>query len=51
MSEEEKMLAGEIYDANYDKGLLEKRLYAKELCKKFNECDVRKIEEKLDYNL
>ena len=25
MSEEEKMLAGEIYDANYDKGLLEKR--------------------------
>ena len=46
MSEEEKMLAGEIYDANYDKGLLEKRLYAKELCKKFNECDVRKIEEK-----
>ena len=46
MSEKEKMLAGEIYDANYDKELLEKRLYAKELCRKFNECDVRKIEEK-----
>lgn len=30
MSEEEKMLAGEIYDANYDKGLLEK-LFQKKL--------------------
>lgn len=46
MSEEEKMLAGEIYDANYDKELFEKRLNAKELCKEFNDCDVRKIEEK-----
>ena len=46
MSEEEKMLAGEIYDANYDKELLEKRLHAKELCKKFNECDVRDLESK-----
>ena len=41
MSEEEKMLAGEIYDGNYNKELLEKRLIAKELCKKFNECDTR----------
>lgn len=46
MSEEEKMLAGEIYDANYDQNLSEKRIKAKELCKKFNECDVRNIEEK-----
>ena len=46
MSEEEKMLAGKIYDANYDKELFEKRLNAKELCKKFNESDVRNIEEK-----
>lgn len=46
MSEEEKMLAGEIYDTNYDKELLEKRFNVKELCKKFNDCDVRKIEEK-----
>lgn len=46
MSEEEKMLAGEIYDANYDKELFEKRLNAEELCKKFNESDVRNIEEK-----
>lgn len=29
MTEEEKILAGEIYDANYDKELLEKRIYAK----------------------
>lgn len=46
MNEEEKMLAGEIYNANYDDELLEKRLKAKELCEKFNECDVRKIDEK-----
>ena len=46
MNEEEKMLAGKIYNANYDKKLLEKRLDAKELCKKFNECDVRNINEK-----
>ena len=46
MSEEEKMLAGEIYDANYNKDLYEKRLKAKELCQQFNNCDVRKVEEK-----
>ena len=46
MNEKEKMLAGEIYDANYDKELLEKRLNAKELCKKFNDGDIRKTEEK-----
>ena len=45
-NEIEKMLAGEIYDANYDKELLDKRLTAKELCKKYNECDIRNIEEK-----
>ena len=43
MTEEEKMLAGEIYDANYDKGLIEKRMIAKELCKKYNELHVRDI--------
>lgn len=30
MTEEEKMLAGELYDANYNKELFEKRIYAKE---------------------
>ena len=29
MSEREKMLAGEIYDANYDKGLIQERQQAK----------------------
>ena len=46
MSEEEKMLAGEIYDANYDKELFNKRIFAKELCRKFNNCEFSKIEEK-----
>lgn len=46
MNEEEKMLAGELYDANYNKELLEKRIYAKELCKEFNDCNVRNLEEK-----
>lgn len=46
MTEEEKMLAGEIYDANYDEGLYEKRMRAKELCKQFNKCDVRDVEKK-----
>ena len=46
MSEEEKMLAGEIYDANYDKELFKKRILAKDLCQKFNNCDFTKIEEK-----
>ena len=45
-SEEEKMLAGDIYDANYDEYLLKKRLYAKELCKKYNELDVRDFDGK-----
>ena len=43
MTEEEKMLAGEIYDANNNKGLIEKRIIAKELCKKYNELHVRDI--------
>ena len=32
----EKMLAGQIYDANYDKNLVEERQKAKELCFKYN---------------
>ena len=46
MSEKDKMLAGELYDANYNKELFEKRIYAKELCKEFNDCNVRNLEEK-----
>ena len=36
MTEKEKMLAGQIYDANYDKNLVEERQKAKELCFKYN---------------
>ena len=36
MSEKEKMLAGELYDANYDKDLFELRIKAKELCYEYN---------------
>lgn len=46
MSEEEKMLAGEIYDGNYNDELLEKRLHAKELCMKYNMTPVRNINDK-----
>ena len=45
MSEEEKMLAGEIYDANYDEELSKKRILAKKLCQKFNNCEFTKTEE------
>lgn len=36
MTEQEKMRAGEWYDANYDKNLLEMRLKAERLCYDFN---------------
>ena len=36
MSEKEKMLKGEIYNANYDEELFQERQYAKELCYEHN---------------
>ncbi len=36
MSEKEKMLAGEIYNANYDEELIEERIKAKDLCYEYN---------------
>lgn len=36
MGEKEKMLAGKLYDANYDKSLIEDRLKAKDKCYEFN---------------
>lgn len=36
MTEKEKMLAGEIYDANYDENLAKERLQAKDLCYEYN---------------
>ena len=37
MTEKEKMLAGMIYDANYDKDLMQERLQCKDLCYAFNQ--------------
>lgn len=36
MTEKEKMLAHKMYDANYDKTLLQERTQAKELCYEYN---------------
>lgn len=36
MNEKEKMLAGEIYDANYDKELFDLRVEAKKICYEYN---------------
>ena len=45
MTEKEKMLAGMIYDANYDKELLEDRIKAKDMCHEYNLLLPSKIEE------
>ena len=36
MTEKEKMLAGMIYDANYDKELMEDRMRVKDMCHRYN---------------
>ena len=36
MTEKEKMLRGELYDANYDKELIEERRRCKTECQKYN---------------
>lgn len=43
MSEEEKMLSGELYNSS-DKQLIEKLLRAKEMCSKYNKLDVNDLE-------
>lgn len=37
MTEREKMLAGQLYDADHDPELLQRRSRAKELCQRFNQ--------------
>lgn len=37
MTEKEKMLAGLLYDANYNESLMEERLKCKDLCYEFNQ--------------
>ena len=44
MTEKEKMLAGLIYDANYDPQLIEERLDCKELCRQYNTLPCRDME-------
>lgn len=45
MTEKEKMLAGELYDAN-DSQLVEERLRCKELCQRYNNLPVRSGDER-----
>ena len=44
MTEKDKMLAGMIYDANNDPGLMAERLECKELCRDYNELRPRETE-------
>ena len=46
MEEKEKMLAGELYDANYNKELEEERRKAKDLCYEYNQVKPSNHEEK-----
>lgn len=46
MSEKDKMLAGEIYDANYDKELIDERIKAKDLCYEYNNLKPSNIKER-----
>lgn len=46
MTEKEKMLAGEIYDANYNPELTEERIKAKELCYDYNNLRPSEIEKR-----
>jgi len=46
MCEKEKMLAGNLYDANYDKELINERLTNKDKCYKYNNIKPSNIEER-----
>ncbi|MGN1330946.1 MAG: sugar O-acetyltransferase [Clostridia bacterium] len=46
MNEKEKMLSGELYDANYDRGLEKERLRVKDLCFEYNNIKPSNKEEK-----
>ncbi len=46
MDEKEKMLAGEIYDANYDQQLIKERYIVKDKCFKYNNIEPSKLEER-----
>lgn len=46
MTEKEKMVTGELYDANYNKELAEERLKAKDLCYEYNQLKPSNQEER-----
>ena len=46
MTEKEKMLAGEIYDANYDPQLIAERMDCKEACRAYNALPPTQLEER-----
>ena len=46
MSEKDKMLAGELYDANYDKELTKDRYSAKDICFEYNNLNPLDFERK-----
>lgn len=46
MNEKEKMLKGELYDANYDEALIKERIKCKTLCSKFNNLPYENSEER-----
>ncbi len=48
MTEKEKMLSGEIYDANSDQELISERLECKESCQKYNRLSPREITARKD---
>ena len=46
MTEKDKMLVGEIYDANYDKELIEERFNTKDKCFEYNNAKPSDIEKR-----
>lgn len=48
MTEKEKMLAGMIYDANYDPQLINERLECKEMCRDYNDLRPKQTDERTD---
>ena len=46
MTEKEKMLAGELYDANYNENLIKERYLAKDKCYDYNQLRPSNHEEK-----
>ena len=48
ITEKEKMLNGELYDANYDKSLIEERIKCKKMCFEYNNTSPEKTKERVN---